>query len=122
MKKISLAILGLAFASSVTMAADCTAPEQPTVPNGGTSSMEQMIEGQTAVKTFQAANLAYMQCLEPKIKAAEATSKESDTEETKAAHATLSESYNEAVSKEEEVADGFNTAIRDYKAANPSPK
>jgi hypothetical protein len=101
------------------MAADCTAPEQPTMPDGSTSSMEQMIEGQSAVKAYQAANLTYMQCLDPKIKAAEATAKESDSEETKAAHAELSGSYNEAVSMEEETAAQWNTARGAYMEANP---
>lgn len=118
MNKITMAILSLALGSAVTLADDCVIPEMPTVPDGGSASMEQMLEGQKAVKTFQAANLEYMACLEPQLAAAEASIKEGDADSLEL-HQKLQESYNAAVSREEEVAGQFNTEIREYKAANP---
>ncbi len=118
MNKIRLALLGLALGSTVSVAGECVPPEPPTVPNGDSSSMEQMLAGQKTVKTFQAANLEYMACLEPQITAAQ-TELESGSEEASAAVKELEERYNEAVSVEDGLAEKFNTAIRTYKAANP---
>jgi hypothetical protein len=120
MNVFRLALLGLALTSSASMANDCTAPDMPTAPDGVTSTMEQMLEGQKAVKTFQAANMEYMSCLDPMLaeatttaKAKGATDAEMDTQKA------LEAQYNSAVSQEEEVAGQFNTAIRAYKVANP---
>ena len=114
------ALLSLALLSSNAFAADCTAPDMPTVPDGGSSTMEQMLEGQKSVKAYQAANLEYMNCLEPLISEAETTAQgESATDADKAKAKALNDAYNAAVSQEEELAGKFNTAIRAYKAANP---
>ena len=118
MKMLAIAVLGLALNSTLAMADDCVAPTPPVVPEGENSSLEQMLDGQKAVKAFQEANLAYMSCLEPKLAEAEAAAK-AGTEGAADTYLKLQESYNGAVSKEEEVAGKFNSEIRDYKAANP---
>ena len=85
--------------------------------------MPQMIEGQGAVKTFQAANIEYMACLEKLFNEAEAAGKVAPEEEKAAATAIFDKAlaaYNDAVSKEEEVASQFNKEIGAFKAANPS--
>jgi hypothetical protein len=118
MNTIKLALLSLSLASTVSLAGECTGPEMPTMPDGGTSSMEQMLAGQKSVKEFQTVNLEYMACLEPQITAARAELEAGDASaEDKIKQ--LEETYNDAVSKEEEVAGQFNTEIREYKAANP---
>ena len=121
MHPIKLAFASLALVSSSSFAQDCTAPDVPTTPDGATSTMEQMLGGQQAVKTFQTANLEYMGCLDPQIKAAtEAATADGATEDDKNALRELEAKYNSAVSQEEGVAGEFNTQIRAYKAANPS--
>ena len=118
MKMIKYSALALALGSTSALAADCEMPTAPTMPDGASSSMEQMLEGQKAVKAFQTANLDYMKCLEPAMAAASAAieaGEEGAAEEYKA----LEEQYNGAVSVEEEVAGQFNTEIREYNAANP---
>ena len=122
MSKNAIAALTLLLAGNMAMA-ECENPEKPTLPDGSSSTMQEMIAGQKAVKAFQAANIAYMGCLEAKFTAAEAASKEGSDEEKAAANATHDQAldaYNNAVSVEEEVAGQFNTEIREYKAANPS--
>lgn len=118
MQFIKYTSLALALAGSSAMAGDCTAPSTPELPDGATASMEQMLDGQKAVKAFQAANLEYMQCLEPSLSAAE-TQADEGVEGAADAYKAIQEKYNAAVSKEEEVAGQFNTEIREYKAANP---
>lgn len=111
--------LALALSANAAMADDCMAPTSPQLPDGASSTMEQMLEGQKAVKAFQTANLEYMKCLEPALSAAEMQVKEG-AEGAADIYKDIEERYNAAVSAEEEVAGQFNTAIREYKAANPS--
>ena len=118
MKNLKFVLLGLALGSAVSMADDCVAPAAPQILEGEDSSLEQMLATQKAVKEFQGANLAYMNCLEPMVTAAEAavTAGEEGAAETLQ---KIQETYNAAVSREEEVAGKFNTEIRDYKTAHP---
>ncbi|WP_170287475.1 hypothetical protein [Halioglobus maricola] len=117
MKMIKYSALALALGSTSALAADCEAPAAPELPDGASASMEEMLAGQKSVKAFQAANLAYMQCLEPTIAAAQAKldeGAEGAADMLKAAE----ETYNAAVSAEEAVAGQFNTEVREYKAAS----
>ncbi len=116
--KFALLGLGLALGSTVSMADDCVAPDAPVISEGEESTLEQMLAAQKAVKEFQAANLAYMGCLEPMLTAAESAAKEGQ-EGAAENYLKIQETYNAAVSREEEVATKFNTEIRDYKTANP---
>ncbi len=121
MKHLKLAVLCFALFSTVSYADECVEPEAVTLPNGATASMEDMLNGQKGVKTYQAANLEYMACLEKAFNAAEAEAKNGASDEVKkAAQARYDEAvdaYNAAVSNEEELASQFNTEIREYKAA-----
>lgn len=114
-----LTALGVAQAFAAN---DCKAPDMPSVPDGSSASMEEMLAGQKAVKAFQAGNMEYMQCLEAIYTAAEETAKSAaDSASREAAQAQYAESieaYNAAVSAEEEVAGAFNIALRAFKAAN----
>lgn len=123
--KLACAAAILAFGSAAAMA-DCEAPETPEVPDGATASMDDMLAGQKAVKSFQTANVEYMKCLEGVFTEAEATVKnagedasEEDIAAAQKAYSDAVEAYNAAVSNEESVAGQFNTEIREFKAANP---
>ena len=102
MNYIKLALISLTLGSAVSIADDCTAPATPTMPDGATATMEQMLAGQKAVKEYQAANT------------------NSPGPELTNALSQLNDDYNASVSSEEAVADGFNAALRDYKKANPA--
>jgi methionine synthase II (cobalamin-independent) len=118
MKLMKSTLLALALGSPAAFAGDCSAPESPQLPDGATATMDDMLAGQQAVKAFQAANLEYMQCLEPALADAEAALKDGD-DSAKETYQQIQETYNAAVSAEEAVAGQFNTEIREYKAANP---
>ncbi|MDZ7783357.1 MAG: hypothetical protein U5K56_10670 [Halioglobus sp.] len=121
MNRIALTLAGLAFAAGAAQADDCAAPETPVVPDGKTASMEEMVAGQEEVKAFQTANLEYRNCLDPKIVAATANvTAEDASKEDVAELKELNEAYNEAVTREEHLAEQFNTQIREFKAANDS--
>jgi hypothetical protein len=117
---IKLALIGLALASAASIADECTAPTLPTLPDGATASLEQMLAGQKAVKDYQAANSEYRTCLEPQVSAAEvAAAGDSPGPELQETLKQLNDEYNASVSKEEELAIMFNTELREYKEANP---
>lgn len=126
MNKLSCVVAILTLGSTAAMA-ECVAPETPELPNGANATMDQMLEGQKAVKTFQTANVEYMQCLEPLIADAEAQVKKGTEEgaeaeaiaEAQKAYTEAVDAFNAAVSAEESVAGQFNTEIREFKAANP---
>jgi len=112
----------LFFASSSLAAGGCDKPPMPEMPDGGSATLEQMLEGQKSVKAFQGSNMAYMKCLEDAFQSAETQAKELMDEGAKAAaksdYTEAIEAYNAAVSAEEEVAGQFNVELREYKAAN----
>lgn len=120
--KILAHVILVAAMSGAYAHADCSAPEEPKIPDGANASMQDMLAGQESVKTFQSANMEYMKCLEAAFADAEKAAKDAeDKTEAAKAMATYSqavEAYNAAVSKEESVAGEFNTQIREYKAAN----
>lgn len=117
---IKLALLGMVFTSAASFADDCTAPNAPTLPDGSSATLEQMLAGQQAVKEYQAANSEYRACMDPKIAAAEtAAAGDSPGPEVVEALKVLTDGYNASVSQEEELATQFNTELREYKEANP---
>jgi hypothetical protein len=121
MNYIKLALISLTLGSTVSIANDCTAPQTPNLPDGATASMEQMLAGQKAVKAYQAANTDYRACLDPLVTAAEvAAAGDSPGPDLTNALSQLNDDYNASVSSEEELAVGFNAALRDYKKANPA--
>jgi hypothetical protein len=117
-----LAVITLAVASGASAQDGCSMPEAPSMPDGSSASMEEMLAGQQAVKAFQTDNMDYMQCLEAEFQAAEARAKstrdDAVRDSAEAAYRDAVEAYNAAVSTEEEVAKAFNVALREYKAAN----
>ena len=113
-----LALLSL-VASPIALADHCTGPDAPTLPDGATASMDDMLAGQKAVKAFQADAIAYRGCLEGHMdKLKEAASEGDDSAGGK--YEAMTEQYNASVSAEDTLAADFNTAIRSYKAANPN--
>jgi len=122
MNRKIIATMVLVFGSAMANA-ECTMPEMPSLPSGEGATMEQMIAGQKAVKSFQAANIDYMGCVEKLMDKAAALAESAGGDAKEAAQASFEKiqaTYNDAVSAEEDLAGKFNAAIRAYKAANPS--
>jgi hypothetical protein len=97
----------LLLVSSLSLA-ECNRPAAPVLPDGDTSDMQAMIDGQKAVKAYVTGTDAYLDCL--------------TTEDTEvgaeanpdAALARVNE-HNAAVDEMEKVAAEFNEEIREYK-------
>ena len=118
--RIGLLLTVATVAPGAALAADCAAPVKPSLPDGATSTMEEMLAGQKAVKAFQVSNTEYMQCLERDFNAAESNAESADAATRALAQAAYSQSveaYNAAVSAEEEIAGAFNIELREFNAA-----
>ena len=117
--KIQIASLLLAIAVlPYATAQACDMPVAPPTLDGGSATLEDMIAAQGEVKAFQAANEEYLECVDDLMAAEKASVSEGD-KSAEERFALAAADYNAAVSREEQVAADFNTAIRAYKAANP---
>ena len=92
--------------------ADCNYPKMDfVIPNGATATMENMVAGQTNVKSYLADMDAYLNCLDSDL------SKVSENLDNYADIQELSDSkYNAAVDEMKEVEGQWNEAVRAYKA------
>lgn len=86
---------------------DCAPPSMPTVPNGREATMDEMLAGQTAVRTFMTDSEMYLDCLSLVID----KQASSDSEQKMAV-----EEHNRMVSVMESLAEDFNTQVRRFKA------
>ena len=114
----SIALLFTIFAGQA-LAADCDLPTMPAIPDGSSSTMEEMIEGQQGVKAFQAAAAEFRACQDDTMAELKASVEEGNSGAAPKYEAATAD-YNESVAMEEQLAEQFNQAIRAYKAANPS--
>ena len=114
----AIALLFTIFAGQA-LAADCELPTMPTIPDGSSSTMEEMIEGQQGVKAFQAAAAEFRACQDSTMAELKASVEEGNPGAAPKYEAATAD-YNESVAMEEQLAEQFNQAIRAYKAANPS--
>ena len=117
--KTSVTSLLLVLASTSALSAlACDVPVAPPTPDGSGATLEEMISAQGEVKAFQAANAEYLECVDGQMASEKAAIDEGD-DSAEERYALAAADYNAAVSREEQVAADFNTAIRAYKAANP---
>lgn len=123
MKISTPAIILVATLAAAQVRADCDAPDEPRIPDGAQASMQEMLDAQESVQTFQSANMDYLRCLEAAFagyeKAAQEAEKKTEAAKAMAAYSETVEAYNAAVAKEESVAEEFNTQIGEFRAANP---
>jgi hypothetical protein len=121
MKFMTSLALCLVIAPASVWAADCNKPQAPTVPNGASASYDDMIAGQQAIKTFQADNKAYLDCMDKEIKAAVSVAKTAESAEDRSAaaerHTDMVNEFNAAISQEEKLATKFNSEIEEFQAA-----
>ena len=117
MKTSSLIIACALFAAaSVSVRAECVSPKSPAaVPNGSTATKQEMIDGMTVFKKYQADMNNYLACLDSE--AAEQVKAAGDNaDQVKQINAMLAKKHNAAVDEETAHADKFNQQIRAYKA------
>jgi len=102
-------------------AAACEAPAPIAVPDGKTSTMEQMLAGQAEVKAYQTAMNEFLACIDAEAAVQGETAPEEYKSLMVARHNAAVSEMDAAVSEMEGVAAAFNDQIKAYRAANPPP-
>jgi hypothetical protein len=103
-------VAGGATASSLA----CDYPALITVPDGQSSTMEELITAQTAVRTYITGMEAYLECVNGELAAA--------GDDAPAEYkAIMFSRHNAAVAEMEAIAASFNEQVQAYKEANPDP-
>ncbi|HZF30442.1 MAG TPA: hypothetical protein VE907_15100 [Gammaproteobacteria bacterium] len=92
----------------------CETPKIPTIPDGKTSTNDQMVGAQGEVKAYIAAMNDYLACVDE-----EATAKGGDAP---AEYKVLMDKrHDTAITEMDSVAAAFNEQVRAFKGANPPP-
>jgi hypothetical protein len=92
----------------------CENPAVVSIPDGKSSTMDQMLAAQAQVKAYQAAMTEFLACVDSELEA----QGEQAPEEFKS---LMVSRHNAAVAEMEGVAAAFNDQIKAYRAANPAP-
>jgi len=116
MNKILKIFLSLTLLCTVSAAVACDYPERVAVPDGATATKEDMIGGQSAVKSYMTAMEEYLSCIEAEEAAAVLALGEVDEETTRRRNEIFNQKYNGAVEEMNRVAEEFNIQVRTYKS------
>jgi hypothetical protein len=128
--KVHFAIAVAVVFSAGTAYADCSYPPPPDhLPDGNTATLQEMVEGQKAVKQYDKDINAYVACIQ--LERNDAVGKiarpgETPTAEQKKAMADMerveTQKHNAAIDQLQSVADRFNEQVKVYKAKNSDNK
>lgn len=102
------------FAAQSALA--CDYPDRAMIPNGGTATKDEMLEGQRGVKTYVAAMEVYLECIIEEEKTAIAAIGEMAPEDEQQRQDAMNKKYNAAVDEMERIAAQFNAEVQAYRA------
>jgi hypothetical protein len=114
MKVLTLCALAAIASGYGLAAAACEAPSPVAMPDGATSTREQMLAAQAQVKAYQASMNEFIACIDSELDA----QGEKAPDEFKS---LMVSRHNAAVAEMEGVAASFNDQLRAFRAANPTP-
>jgi len=114
MRVLTLFLLTAVSSGYGLAAAACESPSPVTMPDGATSTRDQMLAAQAQVKAYQAAMNEFVACLDSE---ADAQGDQAPAE----FKSLMVERHNTAVTEMEAVAAAFNEQLRAFRAANPAP-
>jgi hypothetical protein len=114
MRLLTSCAVAVALGCFAVAASACESPSVVPIPDGKTSTLEQMLAGQKDVKAYQAKMNDYLACIDAEA-AAQGDQAPNDYK------ALMVNRHNAAVAEMEGVAAAFNDQIKAYKAANPAP-
>ena len=90
------------------------------IPNGGTATKEDMLEGQRGVKKYVADMEIYLECIVEEEKVARAAMENLQPEDEQQREEAINKKYNAAVDEMERVAAQFNAEVQAYRARESS--
>ena len=115
MKVLASCVITAIASGYCVAAAACEAPSPVAMPDGSTSTREQMLAAQAQVKAYQAAMNEFVACIDSELDA----QGEQAPEEFKS---LMVSRHNAAVAEMEGVAASFNEQLRAFRTANPTPR
>jgi hypothetical protein len=98
----------------------CDYPDRVKIPNGGTASKEDMLDGQRGVKKYVADMEVYLDCIVEEEKAARAAIDDLQPEDEQQREDAINKKYNAAVDEMERIAAQFNAEVQAYRARESS--
>jgi hypothetical protein len=98
----------------------CDYPDRVTIPNGGTATKEDMLEGQRGVKKYVAEMEVYLTCIVEEEKVARAAIEDIEPEDEQQREDAINKKYNAAVDEMERIAAQFNAEVQAYRAKESS--
>jgi hypothetical protein len=113
MKALAICTIAVASCLSLNAFAACENPTMVSVPDGATSTMEELLTAQANVKTYMAEMEVYLACLNEELE----TAGEDAPAEFKS---LMVNRHNSGVTEMETVAAAFNEQVQAYRAANPA--
>jgi hypothetical protein len=114
MRILTSCLVTIVASGCALAAAACENPAAIVIPDGKSSTMEQMLAAQAQVKAYQAAMTEFLACIDSDLEA----QGEQAPDEFKS---LMVSRHNAAVAEMEGVAAAFNDQIKAYRAANPAP-
>jgi hypothetical protein len=114
MKLLTSGLVVVLASGYALTAAACDNPAAVAIPDGKSSTMDQMLAAQAQVKAYQAAMTTFLACIDSEL--------EAQGEQAPADFKSLMVArHNAAVAEMEGVAAAFNDQIKAYRTANPAP-
>jgi hypothetical protein len=104
--------------AAATANADCTYPRSPSgLPDGATATQDEMVNGMKAIKDYNSAVTAYLNCLDTEMNTRiEAAGNDAPAEQVEQIKAIHTKRHNAAVEELESTASRFNEQVKVYKA------
>lgn len=114
----TICVVSVFFSAQSALA--CDYPDRVSIPNGGTATKDDMLEGQRGVKTYVAAMEVYLECIVEEEKAALAAIEDLQPEDEQQRADAMNKKYNAAVDEMERIAAQFNAEVQAYRAKDSS--
>jgi hypothetical protein len=120
MKTLTKIICTFSVLFATQSAIACDYPDRVMIPNGGTATKEDMLEGQRGVKKYVADMEVYLECIVEEEKVARAAIENLQPEDEQQREDAINKKYNAAVDEMERVAAQFNAEVQAYRARESS--
>ena len=114
MRVLTSCVLTAIASGHCLAAAACEAPSPVAMPDGATSTRDQMLAAQAQVKAYQASMNEFIACIDSELDAQGEQAPDEFKQLMVARH-------NTAVAEMEGVAASFNEQLRAFRSANPAP-
>lgn len=117
MKNMTRTLISIVFICAAPLALACNYPAPPkTLPDGNSSSKDEMLAGVKVISEYQENMSTYLDCIEADEVVATQALNDDDAEGKKQRKVMFEKKYNAAVDEQTRTVERFNAEIRAYKS------